>query len=229
MYTGCMGALEGITDALVRGAAQGDLSQRDRLFILLTPQVRIMVNARLQPTAAQAQVAEDLVQEVMLALSEGLATLQRQTVSGLRAFASVVVSRRVADLLQDKARLHRHANGRRPQSLDSAAGTHLSGSWVAAPLWATLSASGHSPMSEVGHDELFHRIVAALSELKEEHRTVITLAFFDQLDTHDIAERLGITRPAATMLLMRAIRTLRRTLTGTSRVMPASFLGQRQP
>lgn len=48
-----------------------------------------------------------------------------------------------------------------------------------------------------------------LGNLKPEHREAITLAFFDQMTTREIAERMGMSRPAASMLLLRAVTALR--------------------
>jgi RNA polymerase sigma factor (sigma-70 family) len=61
-------------------------------------------------------------------------------------------------------------------------------------------------------------MMSKIGRLKEEHRQVLTLAFFDQMPTGQIAELLGISRRAASMRLMRAIRALRRDITGSSRI-----------
>jgi len=201
-----------ISDDLVAAVGGGDPNVQGRLLEALAPQVRIMVNARLNPTIAQTQLAEDLVQESLVALRESLASLERRTAAGLRAFASTIVSRRVTDALRDKLRTERRGGLR---SLDSQVLCDLS---AATPLWAVLSASGASPLTQLDHISLQHRVMSELASLKPEHREAITLAFFDQLETRDIAQRLGISRPAASMLLIRAIKTLRRNLTGHSEV-----------
>ena len=202
-----------ISDELVAAAAQGQSEALERTLEGLAPQVRIMVNARLNPTLAQTQLAEDLVQESLSSISKAISTLQRQTAGGLRAFASTIVSRRVADALRDPERLGRRAGDR---SLDSHANIDFSG---AAPLWAMLSASGASPVTQADHADLIPRVMSAMTSLKPEHREAITMAFFDQLDTRDLAERMNISRPAASMLLIRAVKALRRQLTGSSQVM----------
>ena len=63
-----------------------------------------MVVARLSPTPAQHHAAEDLVQQVLLALTTGVARLENRTVGGLKAFASGIVSKQVALLLRQKRR-----------------------------------------------------------------------------------------------------------------------------
>jgi RNA polymerase sigma factor (sigma-70 family) len=212
-----------ITDDLVAIAAAGDqVNARQQLFDAFIPQVRIMIHARLNSTIMQGHLVDDLLQETMLALSEGVQRLERRTVAGLRAFASTIVSRRVADALRDQRRGPVAPNrtlGGPARSLDSAVQTDLS---TAQPLWALLSMSGASPPSEANQSDLVQRTMTALAQMKEDHRTVLTLAFFDQLETRDIAVHLNVSRPAASMLLIRAIKTLRRNLTGCSQVITAT-------
>lgn len=200
-----------ISDELVAAAAD-DPSARDRVLEAMTPQVRIMINARLHPTPAQAHLADDLVQESLLSLREGMQRLERRTAAGLRAFASTIVSRRVADALRERRAGRRAGFGR---SLDSTMHADMS---ACAPLWAFLSASGVSPLSAADHADAFQRVMSALDGLTAEQREAITLAFFDQLDTRDIARHMSISRPAASMLLIRAVKSLRRSLTGSSRI-----------
>lgn len=215
--------LAAITDEMVVAAVNGDEQQRHQLFDQLTVQVRIMVNVRLNPALAQSHLAEDLVQETLLALSardaRGLASLERRTAAGLRAFASTIVSRRVADALRAKNRVAAGALPNRQRSLDSAFDPGRSTCGGGGPMWAMLSAGGASPLTEADRQDRFDQVMAGLSQLNEAHRTVITLAFFDQLETRDIAERMSLTRPAVSMLVIRAVKALRRHLTGSSRIL----------
>ncbi len=55
-----------------------------------------------------------------------------------------------------------------------------------------------------------------LGGLKAEYREAITLAFFDQMTTRDIAQRMELSRPAASMLLLRAVKALRRSMSGAT-------------
>ncbi len=212
------GAAE-LNDDLVVAAVNGQ-DDGGRVLELVSPQVRLMVTARLSPTPAQFHSVEEVSQIAMVALADGLPRLRNPTVSGLRAFMSGIVSRTVADHL--KGRGEGDLTGPRARSLDSTVagmgGARGNGrSCDAGPLWQFLSASGRSPGSDVARGELFERVMTELGRLKDEHREVITLAFFDQMPTRDIAQRMGLSRPAASMLLLRALKTLRRTITGSNR------------
>src|SRR5262245_55831450 len=89
-----------LTDELVRSAAGGSVVDRDRLLQALAVQVRAMVTARLAPAPAQFPVMEEIAQQALLNIAEGLSSLRVPGVVALRSFASTVVSRRVADYLR---------------------------------------------------------------------------------------------------------------------------------
>lgn len=201
-----------IPDEVVREAARGAPESLELVSQAMTPKVRLMVAARLAATPSQFHAVEDISQLVMVGLTEGVSRLERQTFLGLKAFASGIVSRKVADYL-------RRGDGKRPSggkitSLDST----VAGCSTAGPLWQFLSSSGTTPLSAVDRSDRFSQLMSELGRLKPDTRELITLAFFDQLTTAEIAERLDITRPAASMQLLRAVKTLRRAMTGSSQI-----------
>jgi DNA-directed RNA polymerase specialized sigma24 family protein len=92
----------------------------------------------------------------------------------------------------------------------------------AGPLWQILSASDTSPSSAFGRAEQVSRLIAELGRLKADYREIIILAFFDQLPMLEIARRRGSSPKAASMLLLRAVRTLRRNMGSFSKTRPAN-------
>jgi len=205
------GATE-LTDSAVRAAAGGEREKLARIMEACEPQVRAMVMVRLAPTPAQIHLADEITQQSLEALTHGIPRLEKITVAGLKAFLSGIVTRKVSDVLR---RIGRARNARHQiHSLDSTVAT----STVAGPLWQFLPQSGTSPPSAVARAELNQRLMSELGHLKSTYREVITLAFFDQLPMAEIAQRMDTTRPAASMLLIRAIQTLRRSMCTPSRV-----------
>jgi len=198
-----------LTDGFVAAACAGDVADRNRLMSLIGPRVRAMILVRLAPTASQLESVEDLTQQALLALIEGLAQLRTRTVEALRSYVSIIAERQVANFLRNQANGPGH---RRPANVDRLL-TDASASGVFTSL---LASSGLNPRSAAARAELTRRLVAELGVLKPEHREVIVLSFFDQLHIAEVAERLGINRPAASMLLMRAIKALRRRMTGAA-------------
>ena len=198
-----LGAHE-INDELVAAAASGETEALDDLMTAMSPQVRLMVAARLSADAGRYAAVDDISQAACLDIVESLPTLRLRTAAGFRSFASTIVSRRVADHLRTKKRI----GADRVVSLDST----VAGISDAGPLWRFLSASGTTPTGAADRADVFARVMRELGSLKQEHRDAITFALCDQLTTAEIAERLGVSRPAASMLLIRALNALRRKL-----------------
>jgi RNA polymerase sigma factor (sigma-70 family) len=198
-----------LTDEVVRAAASGSRADIARVLEGLQPQVRLMVAARLSPTPAQLDAVDEISQEVMLGLTTGMARLDSQTVDGLRGYLSGIVMRKVAGALRRRGNC---GLGPSARSLDSTVASFSH----AGPLWQFLSASGTSLCTSVDRAELTERLISALGRLPAQYREVITLAFFDQLPISDIARQQGVSRAASSMLLLRAVQALRRSLTGSS-------------
>ncbi len=201
-----------INDDIVRLAADGSQAELGRIAVALQPQLRLMVAARLSPSPSQFHAAEDLEQQVMLALMTGITRLQRRTVDGLKAYVSGIVLRTVAAFLRRPGKARAAANDAR--SLDSV----VAGLTHATPLWQVLSGSITSPRTAVDRAEQVTLLMTEMGKLKPEHRTVITLAFCDQLPTREIAEQTGLSQRAASMLLLRAVRSLRQNVHISSRI-----------
>ena len=201
-----------ITDAQIASCVAGSKKEIEQVLGAIEPQVRLMVAARLCASPRQHHAVEEITHLVMVGLSQGIHRLKNRTVGGLRAFASVIATRKVSDFLNRRG--GGDLVGPALRSLDSTV-TALSGR---VPHWQILTGSGASPSSVAAQTEECAAVLKGLSGLKHEHREVITLAIFDQLPTREIADRMDISRPAASMLLIRAIKTLRRNLTGSSRL-----------
>jgi len=200
----------GLTDEAVQAAVGGSRADQERVLNAVGPQGPLMVAARLSPTGNRWDAIDDVAQGVLLALTTVLPRLEHPTVDGLRALLSGIVARRVARLLERGI----CGSGLQPvaRSLDST----VSGLASAGALWELLAGSDTSPRSAAERAELVEKLIAALGGLKREYREIITLAFFDQLPMAQIAEQLGSSRAGASMLLVRAVATLRRNVTGSS-------------
>lgn len=205
-----MNGVEHLSDDTVRAAAGGVRSEIERVLQALQSQVRAMVIARLSVSPARFDAVEEISQSAMISIADAIPTLENHTVVGLKSFVSVIVSRRVTDYLRQKRRAN--LGGKRLTSLD----TTMACMSDVGPLWAFLSAGGPSPLSALRQADQVSVVLDELGRLKTEHREVIVLALLDQLTTKEIARRLDISRRAASMLLLRAVRSLR------ERVMDAS-------
>lgn len=199
-----------LTDDAVRAASEGSRTALSCLVEAVQPQIRAMVLVRLSPTPAQFHAVEDVTQQVLTDLMEGISRLKCRTLAGLRAYLSGVVRHQVADVL--RGRDPQCGADRGVRSLDSTVGDLTE----PGPLWQFLSTGGASPRTEAERDEQAGLMLAEIGRLKREYRDVIVMAFFDQLPTGEIAEHLDLSRPAASMLLIRAVRALRRNMGGAN-------------
>jgi RNA polymerase sigma factor (sigma-70 family) len=198
-----------ITDAQIERASAGDSDAMDVLMQQVSPQVYRMAVARLGPRSDQWHAVDEIVQESLLALTAGLPSLERRTVGGFRAYLSRIVENKVVDRIRREGKPGRHTGSLK--SLNSTV-AHVSS---AGQFGQFLSASGLDPRTEVAQQEQVQDMLIHLSQLKPEHQQVITLSLFDQLKTAEIAQRMNISRPAASMLLIRAIDALRRRMQGS--------------
>ncbi|TVQ53057.1 MAG: sigma-70 family RNA polymerase sigma factor [Phycisphaerales bacterium] len=211
-----MASIDAMTDEDVRRAASGSPHDAERLMQLVTPQVSRMVAARLSPRSNQWHAAEEIVQESLLALTQGLSRLERQDAAGLRAFLSRIVENKVADRLRKQQRKPGAITGGHASLQDAVGRLTQTGRFE-----HVLQASGVSPRTAAAEAEQVEQMLTALGRLKDEHRRVITFAFFDQLKTAEIAEQMQISRPAASMLLIRAVDALRREMADSDTAPPA--------
>lgn len=199
-----------LADDIVDRAASGIEADRERMAEALDPQIRVMVIARLSPHPHQLDAVEEIAQEVVIGVLKSLPTLKTRTVGSLKSLVSTVVSRRVADFLRSQKAAR--PGGRPLASLE----TTVRDFSRIGPLWHFLSAGGTSPLSAVARADQVSLVLGELARVKDEYREIITLAFFDQLATAEIAQRLGLSRRAASMMLLRALRALRRRVTDSS-------------
>src|SRR5262249_55179628 len=72
-----------------------------------------------------------------------------------------------------------------------------------------LLASGLSPSNELAHRELLGRVRAALQQLPERDREVLTLRYLEQLRTREIAEVLAVPEGTVKSRHVRALERLR--------------------
>jgi RNA polymerase sigma factor (sigma-70 family) len=191
-----------LTDEDVVAAVGGSRDHIERIAETVRPRLHLMVTARLSPTRAQHHDVEDLIQMCSMAVTSGLPQLANRTVGGLKAYTSVIVSRKVADYIAARRDGPRR---QAPASLDS---TMLQGT-SAGPVWQLLSASGTMPPSAAGRADELAAVLNELAALSPQEREIINLAFFDELTTEQMGSVLGISRGAASMRLLRAVRALR--------------------
>ena len=184
-------------DALLRGVARGDEAARKQVVTILGPRIRVMVAARL---GLDCGFAEDVCQEVSLALFEGLCRLEAPTTRAVSAYLSAIVRNKVADALGRERTATPRPEVRSRADLEPDASSLV--------LFATIRGSDRTPSSQVARQEIFRLLLGELDGLGPRQRTAVTLAFFDHLNTTQIGEVMDLNRTAAAQLLARGIRQM---------------------
>lgn len=192
-----------LDDRLVADAVGGSKAALDRLLAALVPRVRAMVVTRLSGSPGCGATTEELTQNALIALSDGISRLERPTVNGLNAFLSGIVSHKVRDAFRGAPPI-----GGGVASLD----TQVLGGSSIGPLWRTIAGRDPTPSGQAAAEELQARLLEQLGRMNPRHREVIILSIVDRLDTEAIAERMDLSRKAASMLLLRAIESLKKRL-----------------
>src|SRR5215470_15106973 len=177
-----MSGPDSITDAEVFRAVQGDCAARKRLLAAIGPQLRAMITVRLSPDPAQWHAVEDIAQQCLLDLAEGIERIKQPTETALKSFASTIAERRVPDFI-------RHTDPNKPiaqASLDAT--VPLDGSSLK-PLVTLIASTGITPQSAAARAEAIAAVFSELGQLRPLYRQVIAMAFFDQLPLEEIATR----------------------------------------
>ncbi|MFN7587426.1 MAG: sigma-70 family RNA polymerase sigma factor [Planctomycetota bacterium] len=181
------------TLVLARRAAAGDEQALATLLSHHLPAVRAFVRAHMGPQLRAHESSSDLVQSVCRELLTHQERFQypgeQQFLAWLYTTARRKISNRVRDLGRDKRDARREIGG-----LAESAMAELGAAY----------ARVSSPSGRVLRAEEIARLEAAIDQLPEEQREVVTLAHIAGLSRAEIGAQMGKTEEAVRALLHRA-------------------------
>jgi len=172
------------TRQLLQPALDGDETARGMLLERLRPRLVLWAAARMPSVLRQKIDAEDAAQEVLLTLHSNLEKFRG---GNFRAWVFTVANNRLRDLAE-------HAGALKRRTPDIQTFTQTS------PSLAAIRA------------ERAVRLRAALGRLSEDHRRVIQLRRFEELETTEVAKAMERSPNAVRVLYFRAIQALREEL-----------------
>ena len=197
------------TLVLLDRVRQGDGTAINGLLERHRAAIRRMIDQRMDRVVQRRVDASDIVQDVMIEanrrLGDYLANPSMPFQLWLRHMAR--------DRLIDAHRRHRVAATRsldREVSLTVAPGQDHS----QADLIGQLADRELTPAAAATWHELERRFAAAVEQLDDDDRQIVLLRHFEHLSTAEAAEALGLSKPAAGMRYLRAMRRLRILLDG---------------
>jgi RNA polymerase sigma-70 factor (ECF subfamily) len=166
------------------GARQGGRDERSALLERLRPRLLLWVATRLSPALRAKVEPDDVVQEILLAVHQGLDSFTGDDDRALLAWIFTVGENRIRDLADRFGALKRKTP-------------------------PPLSASQSSPSTAAVRKEMTQELYAALEKLHEQHRRVIQLRRIEERDTPEVARILERSENAVRILYCRALQALR--------------------
>lgn len=194
---------------LLDQARRGDTAAVNGLLERHRTAIRRMIDQRLDRVVQRRVDASDIVQDVLIEANRRLGDYLANPTMPFQLWLRHMARDRVIDA----HRRHRVAASRsldREVSLEAPAGAEHSHPDVA----SGLADRELTPAAVATWRELERRFAAAVDQLEEDDRQIVLLRHFEHLSTAEAAEVLGLSKPAAGMRYLRAMRRLRVLLDG---------------
>ena len=199
------------TLVLLDRVRKGDTDAVNGLLERHREAIRRMIDLRLDRVVQQRVDASDIVQDVLIEANRRLGDYLANPTMPFQLW----LRHMARDRLIDAHRRHRVAASR---SLDKEVSLEAAG--VAdrsrANLAGELADRELTPAAVATWRELERRFAAAVEQLEEDDRQIVLLRHFEHLTTAEAAEVLGLSKPAAGMRYLRAMRRLRVLLEGVA-------------
>jgi RNA polymerase sigma-70 factor (ECF subfamily) len=197
------------TQVLLDRVRQGDDSAINGLLERHRDAIKRMIDRRMDRVVQRRVDASDIVQDVMVEANRRLGDYLANPTMPFQLW----LRHMARDRLIDAHRRHRVASNRsidREVALPAAAGPDASQPDV----MGQLADRELTPAAAATWRELERRFAAAVERLEEADRQIVLLRHFEHLSTAEAADTLGLSKAAAGMRYLRAMRRLRVLLDG---------------
>ncbi len=199
-----------VTLVLLDQVRGGDADAVNRLLERHRNAIRRMIDNRMDRVIERRVDASDIVQDVMIEANRRLGDYLANPTMPFRLW----LRHMARDRLIDAHRRHRVAASR---SLDREVPLVTHDAELSADDgFAAVADRDLTPAAAATWHELERRFAAAVERLDDDDRRIVLLRHFEHLSTAEAAEVLGLTKPAAGMRYLRAMRRLRGLLDGGS-------------
>ena len=182
---------------------RGDAAAIDGLLARHRAAIRQMIDRRMDKVVQRRVDASDIVQDVLIEANRRLGDYLANPIMPFQLW----LRHMARDRLIDAHRRHRVAASRSVDREVPIAGGDDDGS-LGGPA-ARVPDRELTPAAAATWRELERRFAAAVELLDEADRQIVLLRHFEHLSTAEAAEVLGLTKPAAGMRYLRAMRRLR--------------------
>jgi RNA polymerase sigma-70 factor (ECF subfamily) len=176
--------------------ARGELLQRHRQR--LRGMIALRFDRRLRPRVDPSDVLQEALAEAAVRLEEYIRKRPLPFYPWLRQLA-----------WEKLVHAHRRHIGAGKRSVRREEAALPLPDESAAQLAHRLASRGSSPSDRLDHDEMRHRVEAALARLSERDREVLVLRYLEHLSTREIAAVLGLAEAGVKTRQLRALQRLR--------------------
>jgi RNA polymerase sigma-70 factor (ECF subfamily) len=197
------------TKDLLDHAKQGEAGAVDRLLEVHREPLRRMIGLRLDPALAGRVDASDIVQDVMLEVSQRLTDYLRNPIMPFHLWVRHIAK----DHMIDAHRRHRQAQ-RRSLDREQPIVPNAFADQSSLELAAQFIDPDMTPATAAVRHELQKRMADAVAKLEESDREIVLMRHYEQLSNQEVATSLGVSEAAASMRHLRAVRRLRAALLG---------------
>jgi len=197
------------TQVLLDRVRRGDDTAVNGLLQRHRESIRRMIDKRMDRLVQRRVDASDIVQDVLIEANRRLGDYLANPTMPFQLW----LRHMARDRLIDAHRRHRVASNRsldRETSLEVPGGADQS----QADMMQQIAGRELTPAAAATWHELERRFAAAVELLEEGDRQIVLLRHFEHLSTAETADMLGLSKPAAGMRYLRAMRRLRVLLDG---------------
>jgi RNA polymerase sigma-70 factor (ECF subfamily) len=195
-------------DPLLARLRGGDQLALADLFSRYRPQLRRMIELRLDPRLGARVGASDVLQEAYVDALKRYNHFFERTGVSFYVWLRLIVNQSLIDT-------HRRHLGAKMRAAGHEQQAPPAGHWAAATsvsLARHLVAQMQSPSAVMRQEETLAQVQAALESLEPLDREVLTLRHFEELGNNEVAELLGLQKAAASNRYVRALGRLREAL-----------------
>jgi len=198
------------TQVLLDRVRDGDEAALNGLLARHRDAIRRMIDRRMDRVVQHRVDASDIVQDVLLEANRRLGDYLANPTMPFRLW----LRHMARDRLIDAHRRHRVAASRSVDREVSPAAPPAGDDRSRDDVVGQIADRELTPAAAATWHELERRFAAAVERLDEADREIVLLRHFEHLSTADAATALGLSKPAAGMRYLRAMRRLRVLLDG---------------
>jgi RNA polymerase sigma-70 factor (ECF subfamily) len=188
---------------LLAQARQGDAAAEERLLELVREPLRRLIAQRLNRAVMRREDASDVVQLVLIEVHQRLRDFIQKPTMSFQLWVQLIARDHINDAHRRNVTAQKRSLKREQPMVPAGLADHSSLELAAQFLDPELT-----PASEAVRREQAALVEAAMECLEEDDRAIIRMRHQEKKSNQEVAAKLGLSEPAASMRHLRAVRRL---------------------